>query len=370
MSNTEESEEEKRWTGTGEGRAECVLMSIGRHCVQMRKGCLLSTKAEGRKSEHGPDLLFVLVQRGHPTITMYLPFSASPTRPHTHHPCCSCLSRAKRYRGMEDSIITAKFAHSLAFAIHPISPSLAARHASRGRLLHPQIQTLHADSAHSTTSTCSRCGLYLLDGTGQVRSIRTIDNPNHNLPSSSSGSGSRSSKPRRSKHSNTRRFVQRTCAACGHVERIPRSVGSAVLFPKVRGRALQASCPSVIPANSVPGSIATSASASASKTASPTPAPSSSRSTPIPVPCPNPNPRVSTPPSLPPAQIQSQSSAPQSQPHSGPVSQSQAQPPPSKKARAKKKTGLQEMLARNKEKQERKQGGAGDSGLASFLSNL
>lgn len=248
---------------------------------------------------------------------------------------------------------TAKYVHSLAFALHPISPALAACHASRARLLRPP--TLHSDSTRRSypPSSCPRCGIFLLDGTGQVRSVH---------PSTSTRKRKRNGKG--SSSSSAGRFSEITCSSCGHVERTSRPVGNATLFPKVRRRA-------------------PSAASGFDSTRTFTPIPSSSRlpaitvSNPPPTHTPSPSSHQQQPPPsipiLPPPSSSSTHSRSQSSTPQPPQPLPQPPPPPTttKKPRTKKKSGLQELLARNKEKQAgNKEGDGPGSGLASFLSSL
>ncbi|EIM88458.1 uncharacterized protein STEHIDRAFT_155811 [Stereum hirsutum FP-91666 SS1] len=250
---------------------------------------------------------------------------------------------------------TAKYVHSLAFALHPISPALAACHASRARLLRPP--TLHSDSARRSypPSSCPRCGIFLLDGTGQVRSVH-----------SSTSTRKRKRNGKGSSSSSAGRFSEITCSSCGHVERTPRPVGNAALFPKVRRRAPSAASGfdsartiAPIPQSSRPTAAAIAVSnPPLMHTSSPSPSTPSHQQPPPSIPPPPPPSTTHTRP---------QSSTPQ-------PPQPPPPPPPTtttKKARAKKRSGLQELLARNKEKQTgNKEGDGPGSGLASFLSSL
>ncbi|KAG2141759.1 uncharacterized protein EDB93DRAFT_623485, partial [Suillus bovinus] len=58
--------------------------------------------------------------------------------------------------------VTTKFQTALPFALLPISPSLAALHASRARSLYPE------ESDSLSTMNCMRCGSYLLAAGGSV----------------------------------------------------------------------------------------------------------------------------------------------------------------------------------------------------------
>lgn len=250
---------------------------------------------------------------------------------------------------MEETTTT-KYVHSLAFALHPISPALAACHASRARLLRPP--TLHSDSARRSypPSSCPRCGIFLLDGTGQVRSVH-----------SSTSTRKRKRNGKGSSSSSAGRFSEITCSSCGHVERTPRPVGNAALFPKVRRRA-------------------PSAASGFDSTRTIAPIPQSSRSTAAAIAVSNPPPMHTSSlsshqqpsPSIPPPPATTTHSRSQSSTPQPPQTQPPPPPPPTtKKARTKKKSGLQELLARNKEKQAgNKEGDGPGSGLASFLSSL
>lgn len=60
---------------------------------------------------------------------------------------------------------TIRFQHTLPYLLYSVSPQLAALHATRARRLSPhQIQ--------SPSSTCPKCGAYLLAGNSSTRSLR------------------------------------------------------------------------------------------------------------------------------------------------------------------------------------------------------
>ncbi|TFK89813.1 hypothetical protein K466DRAFT_9811 [Polyporus arcularius HHB13444] len=232
---------------------------------------------------------------------------------------------------------TAQFQLAVPSLLATISPSLAALHATRARLLHPQ--------AHPTLAGthCARCGYPLLASDSQTRSIR---------------------KKRRGP-STPRRVLRRSCGSCGHDEDVPLAVDDAPTFPKVRDRVKRKS-PSTAP------SQPRASRASPAELSSPSPLPvpliprssqpiaRSSQSTPIPS-RPGPPARATTKA----ARSLTSSPAPSS-------SASQAQDQTRTKARPK-KPGLQSMLARNRERQEQeKKRGEGSSrqGLSAFLQGL
>ncbi|KAA1466422.1 hypothetical protein DENSPDRAFT_876500 [Dentipellis sp. KUC8613] len=181
----------------------------------------------------------------------------------------------------------------------------------------PALAALHAVRARRQyhpeplPAFCARCGSYLFDGHGAFRLSR---------PSLS--------RQKDRKRSAQERSAEMSCAACGHTQRTLLPRGNAALFKPVRRR------------------IAPQTSATR-----PTAAPQPPTDVNIP----------DTP--LTPLTPLSHSPSPSPLP-----SVASSQP---KKSRPKKKSALQEMLARNKEKQERvKSGNTASSGLESFLSTL
>ena len=211
---------------------------------------------------------------------------------------------------------TTKFQLALPFTLQSASPSIAACHAARVRLLHPDHPPL-------SPSNCPKCGRFLLDGAGTVRVAR-VKHPRSRLKTKALA-----------------RSIQHICHSCGHLTRIPISGGNASLFARVRGHvsepkaSIGAIDPPVMPQLPKhdplqPGD----------------PPNGGSRASPF-MPIPQPQPPSPTPTPL------------------------SSQPRASKKSRPKKKAGLQEMLAKNKERQAKeKAGGAGTTGLAAFLGGL
>ncbi|KAI0375621.1 hypothetical protein BV20DRAFT_1032064 [Pilatotrama ljubarskyi] len=232
---------------------------------------------------------------------------------------------------------TAKFQLALPSLLTPISPHLAALHATRARLLYP------ADTSLATTH-CTRCGSpFLLTG-GRTRSVRK------KRRKSAAGAPS------------VMRLLRRSCRACGYDDDVPLNPGNAPAFPNTRDRARRKS-------SSTPH--ATSAAATAAK-----PATSASIQQHAPVSQPHAPGSLQSPAT--PGSSRSSSLAPG--PRSTPTptaagSLKPAQAGPSRpeasqaKSRPKKKAGLQSLLARNREKQEQEKKREGQ-GLSAFLQGL
>ncbi|KAJ6599007.1 hypothetical protein DFH09DRAFT_20948 [Mycena vulgaris] len=88
---------------------------------------------------------------------------------------------------------TAKFQQALAYALLPVSPSIAALHSARVK--------------EYSSNSCRQCGCALHRGESSVRTIRA-------------------------KGSN--RAIQTTCLVCGWVQTLPVARGNAALFPRTR----------------------------------------------------------------------------------------------------------------------------------------
>lgn len=226
---------------------------------------------------------------------------------------------------------TAKFQLALPHLLAPISPHLAALHATRVRLLHP------ADSSLADTH-CTRCGAPFLATGGHTRSIRKKSRKSRDGPSV------------------VVRILRRSCGACGNNDDVPLNAGtaSAPAFPSVRERARRksstaprvstAATPAVFVAAQQQHASVSQPRASRSLPSSATPG--SSRSSTV----------APTPPRLAPTPAPPSVKLPESQ---------QA------KARPKQKTGLQTLLARNREKQKQEEDRKRDSqGLSAFLQGL
>ncbi|KAI0081757.1 hypothetical protein K474DRAFT_1768354 [Panus rudis PR-1116 ss-1] len=231
------------------------------------------------------------------------------------------------------SLPTVKYQFALPYALHAISPALAALHASRARLLHypdPVCDILAA-------SHCIRCGTYLLDGSGEIRTVREPPKK----------------KRRTSTGQDAKRMLRRTCGVCSYQNDTPIERGNASAFPRVRRRKNAARDPSL---------QATAVSLSkkpqgpeqrAARLTSQTPAPKLKSSTPVPSKAASPAPTMHV--------DQSRSSTPS-------ASSSTTATPTRQKSRPKKKSGLQDMLARNRERQEQEK--KQSQSLSAFLEGL
>ncbi len=243
--------------------------------------------------------------------------------------------------------------HSAPAAPHPAStnfhlaapyilpPSLAALHATRARHLYP------SDALFAGTH-CVKCGFPLTADNSQTRSVRQ--------------------KPRKTKGGNTPTIhvLRRSCRTCNHEEDVPLGAACPPALPKTRDR---------VRLRREPG---TRHQPHASNVATPSP-PDMSSLGPIP-----PQPRLSQ-------QMPSSSTPVSSRPSSETGHRPSISPAPSSstiprapkqdvssvqdqaraKARQKKKLGLHNMLARNRERQEQeKREGGQSAGLSAFLQGL
>lgn len=233
----------------------------------------------------------------------------------------------------KDDLITARFRVQLPSVLQHASPALAAFHATKARLLlHPAPE---ADVLRPTH--CVRCGAYLLDGTGTVRAARRPVRGQ-----------TRGAKP-------YVRVLRRSCGSCGGEEDVPLEQAEAVARQAcANAGAAKASVQPALPATqrATPDTPATvqsrPSSLAPSRQPSQTPSTAPSRQ------------HSQTPVATPP--VPSRTATPA-------VGPAQNAPDARAKSRPKKKTGLQDMLARNRERQEQEKKAAG-GGLAAFLQDL
>ncbi|OSD04234.1 hypothetical protein PYCCODRAFT_1466204 [Trametes coccinea BRFM310] len=249
---------------------------------------------------------------------------------------------------------TAKFQLALPVVLSPVSPHLAALHATRARILYPTDNTLAG-------THCTRCGTpFLTAGGGSIRSIRKKRRKN-NRPGSNNVA--------------LVRVLRRSCRACGFDDDVPIDPATAPAFPKVRDRARRKSSaappaaraqgaasvkPAAVPA---PAQHAPVSQPLASRSAQSPATPASSRSSSI-------TPSSSRPS---PAPVSAPASAGSSMKPAQAVTSQQQQIASHAKSRPKKKAGLQSLLARNREKQEAEKKRAenqGQGGLSAFLQGL
>lgn len=228
--------------------------------------------------------------------------------------------------------------------LYAASPALAALHATRARLqLHPAPA---ADVLRRTH--CAACGAYLLDGMGSVRVVRM---PQRNQKAKKRGGG----KP-------YARVLRRACGVCGGVEDMPVQEEGAGKDERAHSGVSAASTP--IPTSSRSPSVA----AAPPKSQLPSPAiPSRQTSLTPSAPSSVPPSKSSTPRTLSPAPStvppQASAQAPRASAHSQTAHGAK---------RAKKKAGLQDLLARNRARQAQESTAAGSAGggLAAFLQGL
>ncbi|KAI0349419.1 hypothetical protein OH77DRAFT_1231972 [Trametes cingulata] len=244
---------------------------------------------------------------------------------------------------------TAKFQLALPALLTPISPHLAALHATRARLLHP------ADTSLATTH-CARCGSPFLANGGHTRSIRKKRKSSAGAPF-------------------VIRILRRSCRVCGHDDDIPLDTSNAPAFPKPRDRARRKSSTTPHVSSAAPVTAAKPAAPASMQQHAPVSQPHASRSLQSPA-----TPGSSRSSSLTPAPSRSASLVPSGS-RSTPTPAGSAAPAkpgqmsvnkqeaPQSKARPKKKAGLQSLLARNREKQEQEKKREGQ-GLSAFLQGL
>ncbi|EGO01906.1 hypothetical protein SERLA73DRAFT_71063 [Serpula lacrymans var. lacrymans S7.3] len=213
---------------------------------------------------------------------------------------------------------TVKFQCNLPFALLSVSPALASLHASRARLLLP-------DSASNSNSTqCSKCGAYLLDGQGTVRITRTH----------------KKRRRVRGQDDDNHRQISMLCHRCGYCDRIPFKSTAPNAFPQTRKPKAHPPRSENIPskASSPPAEV-------------------------LPL-----TPQVSSSP------ISAIVAPTQATVSSTPARRAATAPDASAriKARPKQKSGLQEMLMRNKkrEAEEKSKKSIPQNTLAAFLSGL
>lgn len=212
---------------------------------------------------------------------------------------------------------TLKYQLAIPLVVETISPAIAALHVTRSRL----IQSSHpSGSNHALDTThCTACGTYLRGGTGSIRVMRK------HAPR-------KSGKP-------YLRVLRKSCLVCGKHQDVPIEEGEPPAFAKTSKRQVLT-------------------------TPAPIPAPSSE---PVSVNKPNvavhkPSPMLASSSTSSPGPSWPQLPKPQGQDTKAMDQRS--------RARAKKKTGLSDMLARNKERQEKERLTGGNTGLAAFLQNL
>ena len=250
----------------------------------------------------------------------------------------------------------ASFSLALPFLLAPISPALAAIHAARARRVIPEDATLAA-------THCRACARPFLATGGQVRSVR------------------KRQRPKQFHSDRDARDLRRSCGACGHVEDVPlgSTTGGAPALPRPRDRlrrgpsststivrphVSRTAGPSRPPTDrdpSLPLASAPAQLASAhQRTASPTPVASSTTAT-------------SALAHLPPPSTEARGPSQASQRASRDTPAARVADDTRGKARPKKKTGLQNMLARNRERQEqekKRDGGTQGQDLSAFLQGL
>lgn len=232
---------------------------------------------------------------------------------------------------------TAKFQLALPSLLTPISPHLAALHATRARILYP------ADPALADTH-CTRCGAPFLATGGCTRSIRKKSRHSKDDPASGL------------------RTLRRSCRVCGYDNDVQLSTTNTPAFPKTRDRARRKSSATVPRA---PGAATfTVSSSSSAQQAKQQPQTRAPESQPL-------------PPSATPSSSRSSSLVPPPRSVATPVPAESTKSLPShgsvqSKPRPKKKTGLQSLLARNREKQEqeKKRDAGQGQGLSAFLQAL
>lgn len=228
---------------------------------------------------------------------------------------------------------TAQYQLSLPFALSSVSPGLAALHACRARVAYPADPTL-------STSHCSHCGVLFHAGGGTVRLVRA------RTPIGGSSNGRDGDSPAR--------VLRRSCGLCGHVQDVRVERGNESLFPQPRQRIRDTK-------------LTTSTLPDRPKAAAPLTKPDLNMRSQN---QPGSHTRLAPSPSTLPA-ISPSSHKPTASASSSRSSTPAANRDVRSKSRPKKKSGLQDMLARNRQKQEQEQGKKADAhGLSAFLQDL
>ena len=205
---------------------------------------------------------------------------------------------------------TTKYQLSLPFVLLPASPSLAALHATRARILHP-TESAFLDSTH-----CVKCGSYFDDEIQPVKRRKAFKGEGYI------------------------RVMTKICRSCGFCYEIPIDGGNASSFPRTRKARASISVPAPLSERVLTKPQILVVETAFNQQRSPSVA-SSNPQTPYP----------SHPPT---------------------ASSSKPPVPARSKTRPKKKPGLQDMLSRNKQKEAkaREAKNEGQGGLAAFLSGL
>ncbi|KAH9844291.1 uncharacterized protein C8Q71DRAFT_39006 [Rhodofomes roseus] len=216
---------------------------------------------------------------------------------------------------------TAKFQLAVPHILGSVSPGLAALHAARARRLHPADATLR-------TTHCPACGAGYLDGGGEYRSVRSND---------------RQRRVNRMDKTPPRRSLHMLCGVCGHREELPIEPEGASSFVPPRKRRKTVASNADIP--NLPNANAVAAKSGEAVHARSEPKPAGLADS-----------RQSQTKAGPSSRTTDGS-------HNTPATIARS------KARLKKSTGLQNLLARNREKQEQEKKATG-SGLSAFLQDL
>lgn len=241
------------------------------------------------------------------------------------------LISATHLRQMTENI-TSRFRQDLSLALLPISPQLSALHASRHRLLAQKDPSIPVDASTSSTTTCTKCGGFLFPGHGQVRVQTKRVKENKGKRGGGEDTGS-----------TTVQTLVKSCGLCGYTDHIHMNGTRAARqkFKSVRG-AKRGIHVTRLPVALVPSVID------------------------IPPTMPPP-PAISFPTAIVAASpISARGSA-----SSSTLSPASIPAPTSMKPRGnKKRSGLQELLARNKAAQKSDQSTKTSSGLQQFLTGL
>ncbi|CCM01604.1 uncharacterized protein FIBRA_03664 [Fibroporia radiculosa] len=215
---------------------------------------------------------------------------------------------------------TARFQFAVPYILQPVSPGLAALHASRARSIHPTDSTLR-------TTHCRACGASYLEG-GHIRTMR---------------SGNRK-KGDKGKDTASARVIRMSCEICGHKEDFPVEGDRLSSFIQPRKRRRQSA--QTIGTTLVPATVSAVTSRGTANVRS------GSAGQHAPAPARSPSASLTS---------NASSSTPDEKDRKDILPTGQS------KARSRKLGGLQGLLARNREKREQIQT---ELGLSSFLREL
>ncbi|TCD69665.1 hypothetical protein EIP91_006682 [Steccherinum ochraceum] len=234
-----------------------------------------------------------------------------------------------------DTLVTSRFQLDVARVLQPVAPALAALHVRRSRSLRLGTRD------NLASSHCASCGVFLLDGTGSKRIIR------HARTKRRPKAEGECSRPVRA--------VQISCSMCGHEEETPVAPKDALSPPE---KAAPPKRPAETAQNwrTVNQKVSTSEEVQSWRTGNQKNVSTGSPTT---------APPLAPSKEVPPTKTSAVSAPPSTQKLGG---MPQGNAAARQKNRPKKSSGLQDMLARNRQREEQEKKQAG--GLSALLEKL